>query len=311
MKKWSHIWLNEGFASYAEALWQEHKFGKQAYLAYMRDFDIGYFPTSVFVKDSTNISALFSSTVYNKGAWVLHMLRKVIGDEYFFNTLKEYNTKFAFSNATTENFRNLCEINYGKNLEWFFDQWIYGENRPRYEFNWADTLIENNYVVRLLLSQVQLNTQIFKMPIDVQITTATAETTFVIWDSLASQSFEFTLKNKPLNLTVDPDGWVLKNIYYIPIIKPFSLSQNYPNPFNNSTKIQYRIPFIGEVRLEIYNILGQKINTLVKERQLLNEHTIYWNGHNSDGVEVSSGIYFYSLIFNDKNKSIKKMIKIK
>lgn len=212
MKRWSHIWLNEGFASYAEALWFGHVGGEQAYFDYMNDFDQGLFPTSVFVYDSTNIGELFSRTVYDKGAFVLHMLRHVMGDTAFFNAMLNYKNAFAFGNATTEDFRDICEVEYGGDLDWFFDQWVYGRYRPSYEFAWSDSAAVNNHIVTLILDQVQTNTGLFKMPLDVLLTTLSGDTTYVVWDSLASQAFQFVMNEEVINLKIDPDNWVLKEL---------------------------------------------------------------------------------------------------
>jgi aminopeptidase N len=214
MKSWSHIWLNEGFASYSEALWTEHIGGKEAYLDYMDSFDQGLFPVSVFVYDSTDIGGLFSRTVYDKGACILHMLRHVMGDTFFFNALINYRNTFAFTNATTEDFREICEKEYGNNLKWFFDQWIYGRYRPSYEYVWSDSLVSNDFILTLFLDQVQTNTGLFKMPLDIKITTTSQETTVVVWDSLASQTFQFRLSEKVIDVSIDPEGWVLKEILH-------------------------------------------------------------------------------------------------
>ena len=212
MKRWSHIWLNEGFASYAEALWSGHVGGEQAYFDYMNLFDQGLFPTSVFVYDSTNISELFSRTVYDKGAWVLHTLRHVMGDSAFFDALINYRTSFAFGNATTEDFRDICETEYGADLDWFFDQWVYGLYRPSYEFSWSDSAAGGEHVVTLTLDQVQTNTGLFKMPLDIVLTTFSGDTTFIVWDSLASQEFQFVMNEEAINLKIDPNNWVLKEL---------------------------------------------------------------------------------------------------
>jgi aminopeptidase N len=90
MRHWSHIWLNEGFASYAEALWYEHIDGKEAYHTYVNRWDQVPLNSPLFVTDSLNGNALFSRTVYDKGGWVLHMLRGVLGDSLFFESLKSY-----------------------------------------------------------------------------------------------------------------------------------------------------------------------------------------------------------------------------
>ncbi|MFZ5516943.1 MAG: M1 family aminopeptidase [Candidatus Zhuqueibacterota bacterium] len=212
MKRWSHIWLNEGFASYAEALWAEHRGGQDSLFNYMDEFDQGLFPTSVFVYDSTNIAELFSRTVYDKGAWVLHMLRHVLGDSSFFESLAAYREAFAFGNATTEDFRDVCESVYGADLDWFFEQWVYGFFRPSYEYAWSDSEAGENHIVTLKLDQVQVYTGLFKMPLDVQLTTLSGDTTCVVWDSLASQTFQFVMDEEVIKLQIDPDNWVLKEL---------------------------------------------------------------------------------------------------
>jgi len=212
MKRWSHIWLNEGFASYAEALWAEYRGGQDSLFTYMDEFDQGLFPTSVFVYDSTNIAELFSRTVYDKGAWVLHMLRHVLGDSSFFESLAEYRQAFAFGNATTEDFRDVCESVYGADLDWFFEQWVYGFFRPSYEYAWSDSAAGENHIVTLKLDQVQVYTGLFKMPLDVQLTTLSGDTTCVAWDSLASQTFQFVMDEEVIKLQIDPDNWVLKEL---------------------------------------------------------------------------------------------------
>ncbi len=212
MKRWSHIWLNEGFASYAEALWAEHTGGKDSLHSYMKDFDQGLFPTSVFVYDSTNIAELFSRTVYDKGAWVLHMLRHVMGDSSFFNALIKYREAHEFGNATTEDFRDICQIEYGADLNWFFNQWVYGYFRPSYEYAWSDSSAGQNHFVTLTLNQIQMSTGLFKMPLDIELATLSGDTTFVVWDSLGSQTFQFTSDEEVVNLKIDPENWVLKEL---------------------------------------------------------------------------------------------------
>jgi hypothetical protein len=90
----------------------------------------------------------------------------------------------------------------------------------------------------------------------------------------------------------------------------FSLSQNYPNPFNPETEISYGLPRDCYVKLAIYNVAGQKVNTLVDERQSAGYKTIYWNGRDDKGKAVASGIYFYKLEAGNFTES-RKMVLIK
>jgi hypothetical protein len=92
--------------------------------------------------------------------------------------------------------------------------------------------------------------------------------------------------------------------------KEFGLSQNYPNPFNPTTVIEYALPKSAHVTIEIYNLLGQKINVLVDENQKIGFYRVDWDGKDKDGGELASGIYFYRIQAGDFVKC-KKMIMLK
>ncbi|MEE9167847.1 MAG: M1 family aminopeptidase [Candidatus Neomarinimicrobiota bacterium] len=302
MKGWSHIWLNEGFASYAEALWEETLHGRGAYLNYMDRMDSGLFPTSVFVYDSTDIYSLFNRTVYDKGAWVLHMLRRVMGDSAFFQAMKTYVEEYPFENATTEDFCRICESYYADDLDWFFHQWIYERFRPTYEYSWYETTSEGNHIVSLRLVQTSTGSTLFKMPLDIVLTMASGETTFVVWDSLKTQEFQFVLDEAVTHLEIDPEGWVLKELQYaagLPaspgMAEAFSLSQNYPNPFNSSTRIPYELTREGAVTLEIIDLAGSAVTRLLVQEGLPGHHVVSWDGRNGNGEPVASGIYICRL----------------
>ena len=92
--------------------------------------------------------------------------------------------------------------------------------------------------------------------------------------------------------------------------REFTLDQNYPNPFNARTEIRYALPVDSDVKLEVYNVLGQKVTTLVNEKQKAGYHLFVWDGTNSSGATVSSGMYMYKLITSDK-VFVKKMLMLK
>jgi flagellar hook assembly protein FlgD len=94
------------------------------------------------------------------------------------------------------------------------------------------------------------------------------------------------------------------------IPKRFVLNENYPNPFNPITTIKYQIPKNGNVRLAIYNIIGQEVITLVNSEQWAGKYSVRWNGTNQYGSQVATGTYFYVLKTNN-NQSIKKMLLLK
>lgn len=119
-KTWKDIWLNEGFASYSEALFLEYKFGNSSLKSAMRSKFSENFPGSLYHPVN-----LFSETVYDKGAWVLHMLRDEIGDSNFFSSLKKYFEIYKYRSASTEDFKAVCESVSNKSLDKFFDDWVY------------------------------------------------------------------------------------------------------------------------------------------------------------------------------------------
>jgi aminopeptidase N len=212
VKNWSHVWLNEGFANYAYALWKENTDGKTAYLDLMRGWDRDEFVGPVFIKDQTNKNSLFSETTFQKGAWVLHMLRHVMGDEAFFNALKSYVKTYAYKNASTEDFESVCEMEYGRRLDWFFKEWVYGISRPHYEYAWQTKPGRDSNVIEVSINQTQVNPAVFEMPIDVVISTDKGKKTFVAWQKSKSQKFDFAVDGLAKRVELDPDGWILKSV---------------------------------------------------------------------------------------------------
>ncbi len=216
-KSWHHGWLNEGFATYSEALWAESQGGEEAYRSTVASFEY-YNSGTLYLQDDSDPFNIFISIIYNKGAYVLHMLRGILGDEIFFNALKTYATDpdLVYGYAETEDFKNVCENISGRDLDYFFEQWIYNEGFPRYNYGWKSENINGNYEVELLIEQVQNMGPIFKMPIELGITYKdSTEEIITIWDSTQSQSFQFSFSKEPLDITLDPNNWVLKKVQQI------------------------------------------------------------------------------------------------
>jgi aminopeptidase N len=207
-----HIWLNEGFATYSEALWQEFKSGKEALHNTM--YSKRYLGRGkIYVDDIEEQGRIFSQGLsYNKASWVLHMLRNVVGDDMFFQILKAYrNSDKRFSTAVTDDFKEVCEEITQTDLDYFFDQWIYGDFHPVYLYDW--NYREGDFSFRTELSILQFQTdEIYKMPIDVSIMTETGEEKFRVFNDRQMQVFEFYTSSKPLSLIVDKDNWILKEI---------------------------------------------------------------------------------------------------
>lgn len=223
-RDFTHIWLNEGFATYSEALWQETLGGFASYKADMaanKYFGAG----TIIVPDETDANRIFSSNLsYNKGSWVPHMLRHILGDATFFTALQTYQTVWSGQSATTENFRDVVESVAHIDLDKFFQQWIYGEYYPQYSFGWsAAPAGGGGYDVSVTINQIQ-SWQTFWMPIDVTITTTGGVTTFVAMDSLPSQSFAFHVADQPTAVQLDKDEWILRTVQQAVINPPLDRS---------------------------------------------------------------------------------------
>jgi len=208
-----HIWLNEGFATYSEALWYERLNGPGTASYYQLTANLYLGPGTVYIEDPQNENIFDGGLSYSKGSWVLHMLRHVVGDTKFFDILRTYHKseQFRFGTATTEDFQYLSEQVSGINLEKFFHQWIYEEYYPQFMVNWNWIQNGPNYDIELEIRQQQSN-HLFWMPIDVTIKTTEGEFTFVVWDSLESQNFQISVSSEPLLLEIDKNNWILKTI---------------------------------------------------------------------------------------------------
>ncbi len=180
MSEWPHIWLNESFATYSDALYQEYVYGSDHLRNLMWSYANQDYPGSIY-----DPVYLFHSIVYTKGAFVLHMLRNIVGDPDFWLILQTYyaDQRFAYGNASTEDFRSICESVYGEDLEWFFEQWIYGTKRPTIRYGWeyapvarfqplqGRVLPAESYVTTVTLKQVQQDLPLFRFPLDIRLET--------------------------------------------------------------------------------------------------------------------------------------------
>ena len=302
---WPNIWLNEGFATYSVAVYYEGKYGVSNYNSYMNSqmssarSAVG----TVYVQDTSSTGTLFNSNlVYAKGATVLHMLRHVLGDSIFFRSLRAYayDPRFRYGVATTENFKEVCETVSGDSLRYFFNEWIYGQNYPRYTYSWRAVVDTNGgYIVPIRIQQTTgtTNPPFFTMPVDFRLTGAGLDTTVRLWNNAADQYFTVHVPTLPTAAQFDPNNWILKTATVASVDdrgtdKPgsFSLYQNYPNPFNPTTTISYRIRDRAPVVLKVFDVLGREVATLVNETQEPGEHAVAF-----DAGDLSSGVYYYQL----------------
>jgi aminopeptidase N len=144
--EWEEIWLNEGFASYSEALWVEHEYGEDGLAWYVWDDQReSYMAWKEYEGEFAlyDPDYMWGGTVYDKGSFVLHMLRFVLGDDAFFAGLARYGEAHGHDVATTEDLRAAMEAEHGDDLDWFFDEWVYRAGEPSYRVGVTNTPLED------------------------------------------------------------------------------------------------------------------------------------------------------------------------
>ena len=217
-KDWTNTWLNEGFATFGADLWEEHYYGADAAAyRYWRDRNTWMsskdtFPIPIVTRDIDD-SVEYVGNVYDKGGWVLNMLREQLGDAAFFRALKHYLEANRLQNVVTADLVKSIEESTGTNVDQFFDQWIYGAGAPR--FTVKSTYDEAQKKVSLNLIQTQKvegHVGLFHLPIQVAVTTASGERLFPIEVSKADETFTFVVDGPPLMVLFDKGDKILKSV---------------------------------------------------------------------------------------------------
>jgi aminopeptidase N len=308
---WRNIWLNESFATYFDALYTEYKYGYSSFQQRREDFFTFYSNEDQQIRYAIYDPPpgyIFGAVEYEKGALVLHMLRRLLGDQNFFAALIDYVNDYRYGNATTEEFKAHLETYYG-DLDWFFAEWVYQAGHPEYRWTWWAVAQGQNYALNITIHQVQSNAPVFTMPITFKAHLANGtDTAFVLWNSAQSQGYTVLLRQRPTSVSFDPENDLLKEADEYVGIDPqeqlpgaFSLAQNYPNPFNSQTLISFSLSHPERVTLEIYDLGGRRIRSLYSGPLETGNYQLRWDGNNAAGMEAASGIYFYKLTTLEKS----------
>lgn len=211
---WSDIWLNEGFATYTECLWNEYKGGsdnKSAYFSAINARTPGAVSDTVYCYNTSDPNRIFSSTYsYYKAAWVLHMLRNVMGDTLFFQNFQTYRSRFAYKSAVTADFVQSASDTLGSDLNWFFNEWVMQGGAPAYQYGWTTRTVNGQSYVLLMVKQTQTAYPVFRMPIDVRPTVGGSPVAKSVLNTAATQYYVIPTTATATALSFDPDNWILK-----------------------------------------------------------------------------------------------------
>ena len=259
---WEHIWLNEGFATYSEALYFEAIGGKNTYQAYIADA-MKYAKRakgSIFVKNIADEAEIFDENrSYYKASVVLHSLRGIVGDALFIKILQTYaaSPKLAFKAATTEDFQQIAEQVYGASLEYFFKEWIYGEGYPVYSYQWiSEQGADGKYKLKLKIGQQKNSTSpnFFAMPVEIKIKLANDEITKTFFIDKETQDFEIgQLASAATEVVFDPENKILKDVQGNKITALEGNLDNevilFPNPTENELLVKTSLSTISKIEL--------------------------------------------------------------
>jgi aminopeptidase N len=214
MNHFNHLWIHEGWATYAEALWQEHKFGRAAYHSYVNAWTIN--DTDIMVGPAADSFA--GTLAYRRGGFVLHMLRRVVGDEAFYEAANKYLQDNAYDVATTEDLQAAYEQVHGEPLDWFFQQWCYRAGRPTYSWNYWITGTPGNRVLNVTIQQTQSG-DAYRMPIEIHAVNVNGvRLVRVVENTSKLQTFAIPIGPlEPVAVEFDPDNYVLKNVTALPL----------------------------------------------------------------------------------------------
>lgn len=305
-RTWDDIWLNEGFASYLSGLVYEYYWPDYYWIIWKNNnhsYILSEPDGSVKVDDTTNVSRIFDGRLtYSKGAYVLHMLRFVMGDNNFFQAINNYynDPSLKFNYATTSDLISHLENVHGSELDYFFEDWYSGQGYPIFDINWNQ---DAGNVVGLQFNQSQSHPSVsfFEIPVPVRFYGNGTDTTITYTIDEQGEWFFSQLTFQIDSFHVDPDKWVLlkTNSIVLGNSETDEITLNlHPNPTDNLIEI-----FISNNdQIDYVHIMDATGKTILKINDLNQSHV------EIDVTGLTSGMYF-ALIESNKNIALRKFIK--
>ena len=228
-RHWSDIWLNESFATYFQAMWDEHSLGHDAFLYLdVRANKESYYETwargqrrPIVTKNYSEPDAVFDTYAYPRGGAVLHMLRTILGEDNWWRSIKHYLTKYAHQPVETEQFRIAIEETTGQPMDWFFEQWLYKMGHPIFRVTQDYDPAKKS--LTLTVTQEQRpdpesqypQVVYFQTPVDIEI--ATASDTRIERVQIAAkeeQTFTLGVDSEPLLVNFDYGDMLIKELIF-------------------------------------------------------------------------------------------------
>jgi aminopeptidase N len=218
IKTWADLWLSEGFATYFAGLFVERYEGKDAFRDYMHRAAEEYFAyerehrTPIHDTETEDLFKLLNGNNYQKGAWVLHMLRGTLGETAFFKGIRAYYLAHENGTASTEDLRAALEKASGVDLKEFFARWVYASGHPSYEASWTwQSTRGKRGVLTIQLRQTQTDAP-FLTPLPVEIITSSGVQRTTLRPTGKETTTRIPLASQPTSVRIDPNEIILKEI---------------------------------------------------------------------------------------------------
>lgn len=319
---WADIFLNEGFATWAEAHWTESQNG---YTAYKNELEgnASYYlianphwaiSTPSWAVTTPDVNTLFNYAItYMKGSCVMHMLRYTLGDDLFFPAMKAYATDtvdFKYKSATIDDFKNKIESESGQELDWFFDQWVYKPDHPLYANIYGIYAgVNGKWNVQFTAKQVeQASLPYFQMPVELKIYFKDGSDSLVrVFNSFNNQTFAFELEKEPSHLEFDPNNEILlkggstivSNADIEASSEDFDLSVM-PNPVASKSEISFSLDKPEFIAIDLFDGIGMKLKTVTEKYYSAGPHELDF-----DANTLKPGIYYIVLRTSNKTRNLK------
>jgi aminopeptidase N len=222
-QNWSELWLNEGFATFMEAASREKLFGRDSYIRKLRS-DVATFLADEAINKKRHAlvnqlakpdNSLFDVTTYQKGGAVVHMLREEMGDEAFWKAINTYLNRHKYANVRSTDLQKAMEEASGKDLGWFFQQWVYSSGYPKLTMSRSYNAAGKTLTVTLTQTQAASSGTplIFRLPMELEITTNGGKTTEHVVLDKRTAKFNFKVDGEPTSVKLDPrDAVILKTV---------------------------------------------------------------------------------------------------
>ena len=308
---WHDIWLNEGFATYlADIFYTEHFHPEHVAAVVAEDLSniIRAPHGSVWVDDTTSVDRIFSNDLsYKKGAFLLRMLRKTLGDSLFFEGLHLYqnDTALQYGFAHTVDLQRNLEKASNQDLNYFFNQWFWGKGFPSVHLSWSYA----NGNVEAIINETTSDTAVgfYKMPVDLLFKNSTQQQTVTIDAAKNNQRFTFPLNFTPDTVLIDPTQYLITynntatKVNTLPAAAPLSLLL-YPNPVKNILHVRTNSDAITSFQIQVYNTAGVQVI----------QRSVVPDGDASFVVPVaklSAGLYYLSVANEDGKITTQHFIK--